>query len=39
MAEAEKEIKSDEWDIIILDEVGVAIEMDIVDVEDVLRLF
>ena len=38
MAEAEKEIKSDEWDIIILDEVGVAIEMGIVDVEEVLRL-
>ena len=33
---AEQIIKSDEYDIIILDEVGVAIEMGVVDVEDVL---
>ncbi|MHA1786081.1 MAG: cob(I)yrinic acid a,c-diamide adenosyltransferase [Candidatus Helarchaeota archaeon] len=38
MEEAEREIKSDNWDIIILDEVGVAIAMGIVNVEDVLRL-
>ena len=35
---AEKIIKSDEYDIVILDEVGVAIQMGIVDVEDVLKL-
>ncbi len=35
---AEKIIKSDEYDIVILDEVGVAIEMGIVNVEDVLKL-
>ncbi|MHA1146804.1 MAG: cob(I)yrinic acid a,c-diamide adenosyltransferase [Promethearchaeota archaeon] len=35
---AEQIIKSDEYDIIILDEVGVAIEMGVVDVEDVLKL-
>jgi len=29
---------SDEYDIIILDEVGVAIEMGVVDVENVLKL-
>lgn len=35
---AEKIIKSDEYDIVILDEVGVAIQMGIVEVEDVLKL-
>ena len=35
---AEQIIKSDEYDIVILDEVGVAIEMDVVNVEDVLKL-
>jgi len=35
---AEKIIKSDEYDIVILDEIGVAIEMNIVDVEDVIKL-
>lgn len=35
---AETIIQSDEYDIVILDEVGVAIEMGIIDVEDVLRL-
>ena len=35
---AEKIITSDEYDIVILDEVGVAIEMGVVDVEDVLKL-
>ena len=38
LKEVETEIKSDDWDIIILDEVGVAIEMGVVDVEDVLKL-
>lgn len=31
-------IKSDEYDIVILDEVGVALEMGIVQIEDVLKL-
>ena len=31
-------ITSDEYDIVILDEIGVAIQMGIVDVEDVLNL-
>ena len=31
-------ITSDEYDIVILDEIGVAIQMGIVDVEDVLKL-
>lgn len=31
-------IKENEYDILILDEVGVAIEMGVVDVEDVLKL-
>ena len=31
-------IKSDEYDIVILDEVGVAIEMGVVDVEEVMKL-
>jgi len=35
---AEEIITSDEYDIVILDEVGVAIEMAIVDVEDVLKI-
>jgi cob(I)alamin adenosyltransferase len=35
---AEKIINSDEYDIVILDEIGVAIEMGVVDVKDVLRL-
>ncbi len=35
---ADKIITSDEYDIVILDEVGVAIEMNVVDVEDVLKL-
>ena len=35
---AEKIITENKYDIVILDEVGVAIEMNIVDVEDVLKL-
>ena len=35
---AEKIITENKHDIVILDEVGVAIEMNIVDVEDVLKL-
>ncbi|MHA1490462.1 MAG: cob(I)yrinic acid a,c-diamide adenosyltransferase [Promethearchaeota archaeon] len=35
---AEKIISNDEHDIVILDEVGVAIEMGVVNVEDVLKL-
>lgn len=33
-----KLISSDEYDIVILDEIGVAIEMGVVDVESVLKL-
>jgi len=36
---AEQIIESDDYDIVILDEVGVAIEMGVVDVENVLKLF
>lgn len=35
---AEKIIKSDEYDIVILDEIGVAIEMGVVNVKDILKL-
>ena len=35
---AEKIISSDEYDIVILDEIGVAIEMGVVDVISVLKL-
>jgi cob(I)alamin adenosyltransferase len=35
---AEKLISSNEYDIIILDEIGVAIEMGVVNVEDVMNL-
>ena len=35
---AEKIVLSDEYDIVILDEVGVAIEMGVIDVEDVLKI-
>ena len=35
---AEKIILSDEYDIVILDEIGVAVEYGVVDVEDVLKL-
>jgi len=31
-------LTSDEYDIVILDEIGVAVQMEIVDVEDVLKL-
>ena len=31
-------VMSDEYDLVILDEVGVAIEMDIIDVKDILDL-
>ncbi|MFX0072286.1 MAG: cob(I)yrinic acid a,c-diamide adenosyltransferase [Candidatus Hermodarchaeota archaeon] len=34
----EKIINSDEYDIVILDEVGVAVEMGVVNVEDVIKL-
>jgi cob(I)alamin adenosyltransferase len=35
---AEKVIKSDDYDIVILDEIGVAVEYGIVDIDDVLEL-
>ena len=35
---AEKIIMSDEYDIVILDEIGVAVEYGIVDINDVLNL-
>lgn len=35
---AEEIIMSDEYDIVILDEIGVAIEYKLIEVEDVLRL-
>ena len=35
---AESIITSDEYDIVILDEIGVAIEYGVIDVEDVLKL-
>ena len=35
---AKEIILSDEYDIVILDEVGVAIEMGVVDVEEVMKL-
>jgi len=35
---AEKIIMSDEYDIVILDEIGVAVEYGIVNIEDVLKL-
>ena len=35
---AEKIITSDEYDIVILDEIGVAVEYGVIDVEDVLKL-
>ncbi len=35
---AEKIICSDKYDVVILDEIGVAIEMHVVKVEDVMRL-
>jgi cob(I)alamin adenosyltransferase len=35
---AEEIINRDEYDIVILDEVGVAIEMGVVDVDDVVKL-
>ena len=35
---AKKIIMSDEYDIVILDEIGVAIEMGVVDLENVLKL-
>lgn len=35
---AEKIISSDEYDIIILDEIGVAIEMGVVNIDDVMNL-
>ena len=35
---AEKIILSDEYDIVILDEIGVAVEYGVVDVDDVLEL-
>ena len=35
---AREVLTSDEYDIVILDEIGVAIQMGIVDVEDVLKL-
>jgi len=38
MAFAEKIIMSDEFDIVILDEIGVAVEYGIVKIEDVLKL-
>jgi len=35
---AEKVIMSDDYDVVILDEVGVAVEYGIVNVDDVLKL-
>jgi cob(I)alamin adenosyltransferase len=35
---AEKIIMSDDYDIVILDEIGVAVEYGIIDVEEVLKL-
>jgi cob(I)alamin adenosyltransferase len=35
---AEKTIMSDEYDIVILDEIGVAVEYGIVKIDDVLKL-
>jgi cob(I)alamin adenosyltransferase len=35
---AEKIIASDEYDIVILDEIGVAVEYKVIDVEDVIKL-
>lgn len=35
---AKEIIKSDEYDIVILDEVGVAIEMGVIEVEEVMKL-
>jgi cob(I)alamin adenosyltransferase len=38
MAFAEKIIMSDDYDIVILDEIGVAVEFGIVKIDDVLKL-
>jgi len=35
---AKEILTSDEYDIVILDEIGVAVQMGIVDIEDVLKL-
>jgi len=35
---AKEILTNDEYDIVILDEIGVAVQMEIVDVEDVLKL-
>jgi len=38
MAFAEKVIISDDYDVVILDEIGVAVEFGIVNIDDVLKL-